>query len=194
MVLLNTYKTMLQTTFFQVQFSLEVNSEFEWTIRIVVSTQFDAHLVSSWHHNLFHDVTTAVHTGILNSMYIDSLRTMWKILAIQRVTQTTSSSKRNFVYTKTKCMSVKVKHSREQLERMIEERGIQVDNHLHQDLASIMEDHNIVSQNWFQWIFLDQQESRSMRWEPAMIRLVSNIYPAKWYDCCYLCVRVCMCV
>ncbi len=71
------------------------------------------------------------------------------------------------------------------LEEAIEQRGIEVDNNLHQDLIAIMDEHQSqmfdsdqYPASCFQKIFWDQQyrasklkDSRSMKWEPAMLRL-----------------------
>ena len=78
-----------------------------------------------------------------------------------------------------------VKRLRERLDRAIEERGAEVDADLHDDLIKTMNEENtldLVNQydpDSFQRIFWEQQQqalkkkdSRSMRWEPAMIRFV----------------------
>ena len=79
----------------------------------------------------------------------------------------------------------RVKRLRERLDRAIEERGVEVDADLHDDLIKTMNEENtldLVNQydpDSFQRIFWEQQQqamkkkdSRSMRWEPAMIRFV----------------------
>ena len=71
------------------------------------------------------------------------------------------------------------------LEKAIEEHGVEVDEDLHEELVSIMEDHqpqmsdpNQHPPDSFQQIFWSQQyqaskvkDSRGIKWEPAMIRL-----------------------
>lgn len=76
------------------------------------------------------------------------------------------------------------KRIRERLERIVEERGVEVDRELHADMCATVEESTAqVMADYppgsFQRIFWDQQQramklkdSRSMRWEPAMIRLV----------------------
>jgi len=72
----------------------------------------------------------------------------------------------------------------ERLEKLIEERGIQVDPNLHDDLAeTVRERASDIAKEYppdsFARIFWDHQQqalerkdSRSMRWAPAMIRFV----------------------
>lgn len=76
-----------------------------------------------------------------------------------------------------------IKRISEKLEHTIDKHGIQVDNDLHQDLVAIMDSHQpLISEQYpqgsFQRIFWEQQykasqlgNSKSMKWEPAMIRL-----------------------
>lgn len=76
----------------------------------------------------------------------------------------------------------RVKRLTEQLTRVIEERGIAVEEDLHEELVKTMEDTTADMKSKhppgsFQRLFWEQQEramqkkdSRSMRWEPAMIR------------------------
>lgn len=82
-----------------------------------------------------------------------------------------------------KCQ-LQIKRLREKIEKLVDERGVEVDRALHGDLASTMEDSaaEIVAQypqGSFARIFWEQhyeslkvKDARRMRWEPAMIRLV----------------------
>lgn len=90
---------------------------------------------------------------------------------------------------KAKIRQQQIKRISERLERVIEQNGIRVDDHLHQDLVSTMNEYSpqIYEQHppgSFQRIFWEQQHqasqlknSKSMKWEPAMIRLL--LLPSK---------------
>lgn len=85
---------------------------------------------------------------------------------------------------KTRVCVQREKRLRERLEKAVEERGVQVSDDLHDDLSTTMEESATAireqySPESFQRIFWEQQyramqlkDSRSMRWEPAMIRSV----------------------
>ena len=75
---------------------------------------------------------------------------------------------------------MRVKRLRERLDRAIEERGVEVDADLHDDLIKTMNEENTLDlvnhydPDSFQRIFWEQQQqamkkkdSHSMRWEPA---------------------------
>ena len=75
-----------------------------------------------------------------------------------------------------------VKRLRERIERLIEENGVQVSSELNEDLVATMDEvtPEIIEKyppDSFRWLFWEQQQragslknSRSMKWEPAMIR------------------------
>lgn len=82
---------------------------------------------------------------------------------------------------KTKVCQQRISYLRERVNSLIQERGIQVDEGLQGDLVAIMDDNaNIVESHppdSFLHIFWEQQHraaklhnSKSMKWEPAMIR------------------------
>ena len=83
---------------------------------------------------------------------------------------------------KARVLELHCKRTKERLERAIEERGTQVDADLHGDLSNIMiENSPTVTETYppdsFAHIFWEQQhkaslmkDSRSMKWEPMMIR------------------------
>lgn len=83
---------------------------------------------------------------------------------------------------KTKVCKQKIQRMEVRLEKALERRGIQVDSAFHDDLCSTMEEKNVYvldkyPPNSFPRIFWEQQhrasqlkDSRSMKWEPAMIR------------------------
>lgn len=73
---------------------------------------------------------------------------------------------------------------KERLEKVIAERGVEVNADLHEDLVSTAKESTLeVEKRYppgsFQRVFWEQQrqamENRSMRWEPAMIRFVTFI-------------------
>ena len=95
---------------------------------------------------------------------------------------------------------VRVKRLKERIAKQAEERGIEVDSDLHEDLAMTMDEHSarIGSEHppgSFPHIFWEQQyksmkisDARSMKWEPAMIRSVFiNLSPTFMW-----CVCVCV--
>ncbi len=83
-----------------------------------------------------------------------------------------------------KVNQLRVKRLRERLEKVIEERGLEVDVALHEELKeTVREKTSEITSHYppdsFQRIFWEQQQqsmekkdARSMRWEPAMIRSV----------------------
>ena len=89
----------------------------------------------------------------------------------------------NQLHSKVRSSSQQIRRMRLRLDKAIEHRGVQVDESLHQDLSSIVADNssNILDKypaGSFARIFWQQQEqasrlknAKSMRWEPAMIRL-----------------------
>ena len=83
--------------------------------------------------------------------------------------------------------SQRVRRMEVQLEEPIQSRGIEVDNALHQNLSAIMAESSVTVHEHppgsFPCIFGEQWErasklknAKSMRWEPAMIRLVFCCY------------------
>lgn len=80
-----------------------------------------------------------------------------------------------------------IKRLKDRLKSAIEQRGIEVDDSLHEDLRMTMEESSsdVASKyppDSFQHIFWKQQQqsaavknSKRMRWEPVMIRLVSTL-------------------
>ena len=88
------------------------------------------------------------------------------------------------LHLKVRASSQQIKRIKKHLDKAIERRGVQVDDALHQDLSTTLADSSsdILSQHppgSFARIFWEQQEqasklknAKSMRWEPAMIRLV----------------------
>jgi hypothetical protein len=88
------------------------------------------------------------------------------------------------LHAKTRAKDQSIKRLEKRLEEAIERRGLEVDESLHKDLcATISHASSEVKEKYppgsFQRIFWEQQErasrlkcSKSMRWEPAMIRFV----------------------
>ncbi len=86
------------------------------------------------------------------------------------------------LHSKTRVTVQQLKRVEKRLELVIERRGIEVDDALHQDLCSTMAESSThvkeqLPPGSFGRIFWDQQEkngklknAKSMRWEPAMIR------------------------
>ncbi len=90
----------------------------------------------------------------------------------------------NQLHAKVRSSSQQIKRIKQNLEKAIDRCGVKVTESLHQDLSSIVADgaSDVLDKHpegSFARIFWQQQEqasrlqnAKSMRWEPAMIRLV----------------------
>ena len=86
-------------------------------------------------------------------------------------------------HSKVRLTSQSIRRIEKRLEEAIERRGVEIDDALHQDLSTIMAENSLGVKEQhppgsFARIFWEQQEqasqlknAKSMRWEPAMIRL-----------------------